>query len=131
MFNQCSPVCLCMQMYLFFFSYMISVKSASLPHILLLSASSQEAAFCCFTVMDYELNSFIGGLLSCKITVGTFFLFGKQFIGGIYSRMTFSAFPFCRHIALSVCTVQSDCCCSTYSFTIDFHFSVFKYLFSF
>lgn len=48
------------------------------------------------TVIDYGLGSFIGVLLSCKITQGSFFLSGNQFIGDIYSGMTFSEFVFER-----------------------------------
>lgn len=69
--------------------------------------SSQEAGVWdipVFTVIDYGLSSFIGALLSCKITQGSFFLSWNQFIGDIYSGMTFSGFVFQRHTALSLLT---------------------------
>lgn len=65
--------------------------------------SSQEAVVWDIpvsTVIGYGLSSFIGALLSCKITQGSFCLSGNQFIGDIYSGMTFSGFVFQRQTVL-------------------------------
>lgn len=59
------------------------------------SQSSQEAVVWdipVFTMIDHALSSFVGVMFSCKITQGSFFLSGSQFIDDIYSGMTFSGF---------------------------------------